>query len=528
MAGTSENSIETNWTPSFSPWLIALAVMIPTFMEILDTTVANVALPHMAGTFSASTNEATWVLTSYLISNAIILPAAAWFSGFFGRKKVLLTCIGLFTLSSLMCGLSSSLGMLIASRVFQGIGGGALQPISQAILLESFPKEKRGMAMAAFGMGVILAPIIGPTLGGWITDNFSWQWVFYINLPIGILAFLMSQVFVEDPPYIKENKQSKIDFIGFGLMAVWLATLQIILDKGHEVEWFSAAWLRWFAVLSTLCFVLFIIREIKTKNPIVDLKAFANRNFALGASMMLFVGAVLYGTLAMLPLFLQNLMGYTAEQSGLTISPRGIGSFCIIIIVGRLISIIDNRILVALGFVMLGLSNFMLGNISFDIGMANITLPNILMGMGLGMIFIPLSTMAFQTLQNEKIGNATGIFNLMRNIGGSVGIAYVANLISNRAQAHQAYMVSHLTPYDEVFRQKIASLSHFFILNGSDAYTAMLKANGVIYYTLVKQASLFAFVDAFRTFALLALVLLPLVVLFERSNAKSKGIDANE
>src|SRR5581483_4110277 len=344
------------WVPSFHPWLIAASVMLATFMEVLDTSVANVSLPHIAGNLSATTDEATWVLTSYLVSNAIVLPITGFLGSYFGRKRLLITCIIIFTASSALCGAATSLPMLILARVIQGAGGGALQPIAQAVLLESFPPEKRGQAMAIYGMGIIVAPIIGPTLGGWITDNYSWRWIFYINVPVGALAVFMSQTFIEDPPYIKRAVEATIDYIGFGLMAIWLASFQIILDKGQEEDWFAARWIVWTAVVSLGCMVAFIIRELKTRHPIVDLRVLTNRNFGIGVFLIMIVGAVLYGTTAMLPIFLQTLLGYPALQSGLAVSPRGFGSMASMIIVGRLVGILDNRYLMAAGFAILALS----------------------------------------------------------------------------------------------------------------------------------------------------------------------------
>src|SRR5437660_9618457 len=311
--------------PSFNPWLIAASLMLATFMEVLDTSVANVALPHIAGNLSATPEEATWVLTSYLVSNAIVLPAASWFGGAFGGKRFLIVCIVLFTLSSALCGAATSLGMLIVARIAQGAGGGALQPIAQAVLMESFPREKRGSAMAVFGLGVVVAPIIGPTLGGWITDNYSWRWIFYINIPVGMLAVFMCNMFVEDPPYIRSQRPGRIDYLGFGLMALALGTMQLVLDKGQEEEWFASSFITWFVIISFTAAVVFVIWELRSKEPIVDLRVLANRNFAVGTSLMIIMGIVLYGTIAMLPLFLQTLMGYPAVESGMAISQRAFG-----------------------------------------------------------------------------------------------------------------------------------------------------------------------------------------------------------
>jgi DHA2 family multidrug resistance protein len=510
---------QDEWKPSFNPWLIAAAVMLATFMEVLDTSVANVALPHIGGNLSASTNESTWVLTSYLVSNAIILPAAGWLSSFFGRKRFLLACIVIFTLSSALCGAASSLGMLVFARILQGAGGGALQPIAQAVLLESFPKEKRGQAMAVFGMGIVVAPIIGPTMGGWITDNYSWRWIFYINVPVGILAMLMANAFIEDPPYIRSQKPGRIDYIGFGLMALGLASLQLVLDKGQEEDWFESSWIFWFTLFGLAAIIAFIIRELQTKDPIVNLRIFKNRNFAVGTALMAMMGAVLYGSIALLPLFLQTLLGYPATQSGLAVSPRGFGSIVSMIIVGRLVGRLDSRYLIAFGFAVLGFATYMLSSINLDISMSSVVWPNIISGLAMGFIFIPLTTMAMGTLTNQEMGNASGLFNLMRNTGGSIGIAVVTTLLSRGAQVHQAAMVSHLTPYDPAFQQRVQQLS------GPAA--SLQQAYGTIYGIVARQAMVMSFLDNFRLLAGLSLLCIPAVFLFKKVRARRGAVAAH-
>src|SRR5712671_2997592 len=472
------------WTPSFNPWLIAASVMLATFMEVLDTSVANVALPHIAGNLSATPEEATWVLTSYLVSNAIILPAASWMGRFFGRKRFLIVCIAIFTLSSAVCGAAGSLGMLIVARIAQGAGGGALQPIAQAVLMESFPREKRGSAMAVFGLGVVVAPIIGPTLGGWITDNYSWRWIFYINIPIGILAVFMANTFVEDPPYIRNQRPGRIDYLGFGLMALALGTMQLVLDKGQEDEWFSSSFITWVTILSVTAAIAFVIWELRSKEPIVDLRVMLNRNFAVGTSLMICMGIVLYGTIALLPLFLQTLMGYPAVDSGLAVSPRGFGAVTSMLIVGRLINRVRGRYLVMFGFTVLAYSIYLFSKINLEISISSIVWPNIISGFAMGFVFVPLTTMALGTLSNEQMGNASGVFNLMRNSGGSIGIATVTTLLARGAQAHQAAMVSHLTPYDPAFQQRVQALTGTLSTQAGSA--ASQQAYGAIYGTLVR------------------------------------------
>jgi MFS transporter, DHA2 family, multidrug resistance protein len=506
------------WKPSFSPWLIAASVMLATFMEVLDTSVANVSLPHIAGNLSATPEESTWVLTSYLISNAIILPATNWLGHFFGRKRFLIVCIGIFTLSSALCGAATSLGLLLIARVLQGAGGGALQPIAQAVLLESFPAERRGSAMAVYGMGIVVAPIIGPTLGGWITDNYSWRWIFYINVPVGILAVLMALWFIEDPPYIRSQRPGRIDYIGFGLMALGLATLQIVLDKGQEDDWFSSAFIVRTLIVAVVALVAFVIWELRSPEPIVNLRVLANRNFAVGTALIFAMGVVLYGTAALLPLFLQTLLGYPAAESGLAVSPRGIGAIISMILVGRLVGKIDGRYLIMFGFFVVGISTWVLGDIDLEISIRSIAWPQIFSGFAMGFVFVPLTVITTGTLSNEQIGNATGIFNLMRNVGGSFGIAAVTTMLARGAQTHQAMMVSHLTPYDPAFRERVSELMGTL---GGNLATASEQAYGAIYQTLLRQASLLAYIDNFRLLAFMCLICMPVALLFKKVKAKA-------
>lgn len=502
-------------TNGVNPWLIAAAVMSATFMEVLDTSVANVALPHIAGTLSATNEEATWVLTSYLVSNAIVLPATAWLSGFFGRKRFLVACIILFTVASLLCGIATSLPMLIGARIMQGVGGGALQPISQAVLLESFPHEKRGQAMAVYAMGIVVAPVIGPTFGGWITDNFTWRWVFLINLPVGILAVFMTSLFVTDPPYARKRKTGTIDYIGLALMCLWIGTLQVVLDKGEQSGWWDAGWIKAASVLIGAGFVAFIWRELTTEHPIVDLRVFTNRNFFVGTVVMGAVGATLYGTVALLPLFLQTLMGYPALQSGLAVSPRGIGAFFGSIVVGRIVAKVDNRMLIATGMLVLAYGSYELTRINLEIAISNIVIPNLVMGVGLSMIFVPLLTVTMGTLRNEQLGNATGIYSLMRNIGGGFGISAVTTLLARGNQVHQNVLVGHLTPYDPQYVEQLKVISSALAARLGPA-NSQHAALGVIYRQLTEQARLASFADCLRLFTWLILACVPLVFLFQQ------------
>ncbi len=515
MSSSNEKDSAAQWMPSHNPWLIAVSVMLATFMEVLDTSVANVSLPHIAGNLSATTDEATWVLTSYLVANAVILPATNWLGRLFGRKRFLIGCIILFTLASALCGAAQSLGFLILARVLQGAGGGALQPISQAVLLESFPPHRRGSAMAVFAMGVVVAPILGPTLGGWITDNYSWRWIFYINLPIGLMAVMMVNQFVDDPPYLKRITTANIDYLGFSLLATWLATLQYVLDKGQELDWFASRPIIWCSVISTAAFIGFIWRELRTAQPIVDLRVLANRNFAVGAGMILLLGALLYGTIAVLPLFMQTLLGYTALDAGIAMSPRGIGAFVGTLVISRLVGKVNNRLLIGSGFLLLAYSSFMLGHINLQIGMRSIILPSILNGLAISFIFVPLTTSTMGTLSQQQMGNATGIFNLMRNVGGSMGIAAITTFVARTAQSSQAALASHMSKYNPVYQHRLAEIQAG-LAHHSSSWQAMKQAPQVLYGVLQQQAALLSYVTNFRFFGLVCLICAPLVLLFRK------------
>jgi len=515
----STNSIQdgaAEWYSSVNPWLIAMAVMVAVFMEVLDTTITSVALPNMAGSLSATNEEATWVLTSYLVANAIVLPASGWFALRFGRKRFLLACTGLFTFASLLCGLAPSMPVLILARILQGAGGGAMQPLSQAILLESFPREKQGMAMAMFGLGVVGAPIIGPFLGGWITDNYSWRWIFNINIPIGVLAIYLIGRYVEDPPYIKNARPGTIDAIGFGLLTVWLATLQIVLDKGQEADWFASTWITWFSVISVGSLLVLIVRELRTPEPIVDLRVFRNRNFWVGTVITTIIMAAVYSALTMLPLFLQTLLGYTSQSAGLATAPRGVGAMIAMPIAGILMSYVDSRWLMSFGVACTAAATLLFGNLTLDVSMGSIMWPNVLQGLGVGCVMVPLMAISVGTLSKEKIGNASGIFNLMRNLGGSIGISVSTTFLARMAQAHQANLVSHMTPYDPMFRHQLSALTA-----GMSRYSAgpvaRMQAYGMLHGILLQQASLGAYVDMFCWTALILALCLPGVWLLKKA-----------
>jgi len=504
-----------------NPWLIAAAVVVPTFMEVLDTTIVSVSLPNIAGSLSASTSEATWTQTSYLISNAIVLPASAWFSSFFGRKRFFLACVVIFTAASVLCGMAPTLGVLIVARILQGAGGGALQPLSQAILLESFPPAKHGQAIAVWGLGVVVAPVLGPVLGGWITDNYSWRLLFYLNLPIGLISLAMILRFISDPQYVQASKPRRIDVVGFVLLTLWLGTLQTVLDKGQDADWFSAPWICWFTVISIVSLVGLLIWELRTPDPIMDLRVLANRNFAVGTLVFTVIGVIFYAPQTLLPLFLQNLVGYNALQSGLAQAPRGIGILVAMPISGMLTSRIESRKLVAVGMVLTAVAAWMMSNIDLEVAKSSFLLSNLIQGFGLSLTFVPLTATAMGLLRKEQMGNASGLFNLFRNLGASVGISLATTMVARGAQAHQATLVTHLTPLDPVFQSRLQAMGAALAQQVTGAQ-ARVMAPGAIYQSLLQQSNLLAYVDDFRWLALLCFVSIPLVLFLKKVSSEGK------
>jgi MFS transporter, DHA2 family, multidrug resistance protein len=511
------SSSSADGSRAVNPWFIAFAVMLATFMEVLDTSVANVALNHIAGSLSASTDEATWVLTSYLVSNAVILPATGWLGRFFGRKRFLITCIAIFTVSSALCGLASSLGLLILARVVQGVGGGALQPIAQAVLLESFPLEKRGAAMSVYAMGVVVAPILGPTVGGWLTDDYSWRWVFYINIPIGILAITLCSILLVDPPYLREIRPGRIDFMGFALLAIWIGCLQIMLDKGQDADWLSSNFIQWLAFGAAIGFIAFMIWELRVEHPIVNFRILRDRNIAIGAVLLFLIGAILYGTTAVLPLFLQNLLSYTSFQAGLVMSPRGFGAILGSIISGRILANpkIDGRAWIGGGFAVLAFSMYMFSNLTIQISPGNIVWPIIISGFAVTCIFVPMTTFSLATVSRENMGEATGLTNLLRNLGGSVGISAITTLVSRGAQTHQALLLGQTSQFNPVFNAQLAKIQ-VALTPQVGSVAAHNQAYGLVYQTLQQQALLWSYVDQFRTLVIVCLLCAPLVFLFKK------------
>ena len=522
MAASSETlDTVTISRPETNPWLIAVAVMLATFMEVLDTSIAAVALPYIAGSVSATNDEATWVLTSYLVANAIILPASSWFSIRFGRKRFLIFCIMVFTAASFFCGAATSLSFILIARAVQGAGGGALQPLSQAILLESFPPAKRGMAMSAFALGVVVAPVLGPTLGGWLTETYSWRWAFYINIPVGILAIILIARFVEDPPYIKHAIAGKLDGLGLGLLAIWLGALQIVLDKGQEDDWFGATWIRWTTTILVIAFIAFLYREFTHDKPLVRLSVFRNRNFAVGCLLIFLFGGVVYGLITILPLFFQELLGYTALAAGLAVAPRGLGSLFFMPAIGILTERVDNRYLIFSGFMLVALCSLWMGRSDLQIGPYSLLWPIVISGAAMSLIFVPLATATMGTLPNEEIGNASGLYTLMRNVGGSVGISIVNTVLARREQLHRTEMVHSIANSSHTFQQQLQALSAYLSQHSGPANAAQ-QAYKMVEGSLDQQAALWSYVDDFRYLALLCFLCAPIAFFLNKVRPRGR------
>jgi DHA2 family multidrug resistance protein len=503
-------------TGEINPWLIAVTVMLATFMEVLDTSVANVSLPHIAGNLSAGVDESTWVLTSYLVSNAIVLPLTGWFSSVFGRKRFYMACVAIFTISSFLCGLAPSLPMLVFFRVIQGAGGGGLQPISQAILVDHFPREKQGMAMAVYGMGVVVAPTIGPTLGGWITDSFSWRWIFFINIPVGILSILMTSLLIKDPPHMLRRKL-RIDYIGLGLLSVGLGFLQVVLDKGQRDDWFGSHFILSATIVASLALIGAIIWELLQKDPIVDLRLLKERNFAIAVLTMYILGFILYGTTVLLPILLQTLMGYSAMQSGLALLPGGIVLLMTLPFVGILLSKIEARWLVVAGLAITAFGLFAMAHFELGMGPATPVEVWIISRFGVAFLFVPINVIAFYYVMPKKINDATGLINLARNVGGSMGISFVTTLLDRGAQFHQNVLAAHITALSQNAQAVMRSLEQRFIAHGSSAVQALHQAEGMMYAMLQRQAMMLSFIDDFRIMGIVALAMVPFMFILKKA-----------
>ena len=498
-----------------NPWVVTMSVMLATFMEILDTTVVNVSIQHIAGSMGSTVEEGTWVVTSYLVSNAIILPMSGWLANRFGRRRLIIACVTGFTVTSVLCAVSTSLEWLIIFRVLQGLTGGGMQPLAQAIMLESFPKEKHGVAMAAYGIGIIFAPIMGPMLGGYITDNYSWRWIFYLNAPVGILSFFLMLKFVWDPPYIKPQKGG-VDLWGMGFLAVGLGSLQIVLDTGERKDWFGSDFIRFYAILCVTGLVLLIIRELWIDHPIVDLRALKDTTFAAGVFLISIVGFILYASLVLLPIYLQTLLGYPAYEAGKALSPRGVGSLLATPIVGVLTSKVDPRKILAVGFILGALTMFDLSHLNLNAGYWDIFWPQIIQGLAMSCMFIPLMALSMSRIPKEKMGNATSIFNLMRNIGGSFGIAVMTTFLTRRNQFHYVRLGENLSAGNIGTQQAFEGLKAWFRAHGADPYSAGQRALGALHGMLQRQAAMLSFVEAFWIMAVMFLCAVPVLLILRR------------
>jgi DHA2 family multidrug resistance protein len=524
---------EAPWRPRINPWIVAMTVTLATFMEVLDSSIANVALPHIAGGLGATQDEATWVLTAYLVANAIILPAGAYMTTFIGRKKFYMICVGLFGISSALCGLAPTLPLLVFFRVLQGIGGGGLAPSEQAILADTFPPEKRGQAFAMYGLAVVCAPAIGPTLGGYITDNFDWRWIFYLNIPICLLSLYLTSRIVEDPPYVKEQvKKSqkggiKLDFLGFGLLATTFGSLEFVLDKGQEDDWLGSHLIVFFIVATVLAFGLMIWWELKQLDeghrPILNLTLFKRPQFAISFVLMFVLGFALYGTTILIPQFVQTLLGYTAELAGLVLSPAGVMMMCMMPIVGFLSGKVDPRKLIAFGFIDLTLSLLWMANMNLQLSYGQLVFMRMFQASGLAFLFIPINTIAYIGVKQSENNDVSGLTNLARNIGGSCGTAFMATMLTRRTAAHESSMVRALGPQNLGYMSRLKSLEGAFRggngtapTGGGAALGATHAAQGYIYNMMHRQSATLAYVDIIRYLTIFCACMIPLLFFIPR------------
>jgi MFS transporter, DHA2 family, multidrug resistance protein len=514
------SALRQTWKPSHNPWIVAITVTLATFMEVLDSSIANVALPHIAGSLGASNEEATWVLTSYLVSSAIVLPISGWLSTVIGRKRFYMSCVVLFTASSILCGLAPSLPLLILFRIMQGAGGGGLQPSEQAILADTFPVEKRGMAFAMYGMAVVAAPAIGPTLGGWITDNYSWHWIFFINLPVGLISLFMTQRVVEDPPWLKEEKRSgiRVDYIGLALIVLGVACFQIVLDKGQEDDWFSSPLITTMFSIGVPVLVAFFLWEWYHDNPIVDVRLLRNRNFGTAVFFSFVLGLVLFGTTVLIPQFLQTSMGYTAERAGMALSPGGLALMFMMPIAGIVVSKagVDPRLLVSLGFLGMASTLHLMTVIYPGVDFKTIVFLRVIQVLPMPFIFIPISTLNYIGVPREKSNQVSGLSNFSRNIGGSIGTSLLSTFMSRQNQTHQNSFVAHASNSNSNFQAMLAGFKGLFQSQGFDPVTATHKATAMAYQIFQSQAAALSFKNSFWTMSLIIVFLVPLPFIMRR------------
>jgi MFS transporter, DHA2 family, multidrug resistance protein len=514
------------WKPKFNPWLIAVVVALAAFMEVLDTSIANVALPHIAGNLGASNDESTWVLTSYLVSNAIVLPISGWIASLFGRKRFFLTCILLFTLSSLACGVAPSLGLLIVCRVVQGVGGGGLQPTAQAILADTFPPQQRGLAFALYGITTIMAPTIGPTLGGWITDNYSWRWIFYINLPIGIVTLFLVYRMVEDPPFLARVKGAgvRVDYVGIALLALGVGALQILLDKGQEDDWFGSHFIVTLMAISATCLIALVFWELRSKAPVIDVRLFKNFNFATANLMMFILGVILFSSLVMMPQFLQTLMGYTAQSAGLVLSASGLMVLLIMPVVGQLTTKMPAKYIIAFGWLALACAMYYsTKRVDLLISFKAAAWLRVAQSFGLGFLFVPITMAGYIGIPQEKSNSVSGLVNFMRNMGSSVGTSMVTTMLARRAQFHQSILTYNATNFDPAFRNQVGGLSQQLLHSGVSAADARTHAYGLIYQSMQAQAQTLAYIDTYMVLAIGAGIMFVLAFIVRKNDPHGGG-----
>jgi MFS transporter, DHA2 family, multidrug resistance protein len=517
------------WRPAFNPWLIAVVVALAAFMEVLDTSIANVALPYIGGSLAASYDESTWVLTSYLVSNAIVLPISGWLAVRFGRKRFFVGCLMIFTVSSLLCGVAPSLGALLLFRIMQGAGGGGLQPMAQAILADSFPPQQRGLAFALYGITTIVAPTIGPTLGGWITFNYSWRWIFFINLPVGVLTLGLVLRLIEDPPYLSRLKAAgvKLDYIGIGLLTLGIGALQIVLDKGQEDDWFGSRFVVTLAIVAAICLPALVVWEWFYKDRIIEVRLFKSFNY-LGANVMMFaLGILLFSSLVLMPQFLQTLLGYTAELAGLVLSGGALVLLLTMPIVGELTSRVQARYIIAFGWLCLALSMYY-STVRIDllISLRSATWLRVAQVVGLGFLFVPITLVAYVGVPTDKTNAVAGMINFMRNIGSSVGTSMVTTVIARRSQFHQSVLVSHASPGNQNFQRALDGLTARLTSFGLSVPDARAHAYARIYKALQAQAATLAYIDMFWLLAVGAAIMFAMSFLLAKNDPRAGGAEA--
>lgn len=519
----SAEQIAQNWKPKASLALITTAVMLATFVEVLNTSIANVALKYIAGSFSISNDESLWIVTIFLIACSILLPATDWCCSVFGRKRFFLFCIALFGIAAAVCGFAPNFEVMILGRIFQGLGGGCLLPLSQAILLESYPKEDQPKAMSIFSSGIVIAPIIGPIIGGWLTTNLSWNYVFFISVPFCIAAFTMVTMYIEDPPYLKSNSSQKFDTIGMLFLIVWIACFQVMVDNGQKNGWFDSPYITKLGITSLIAFIALIWWELKCKTPLLDLKIFKNWNFTFGTIILTVLFGVAYGSIAILPQFLQNLLGYDSFLSGLAAGPMGIGSVIAVIFTTATLKVFGLRTQTVIGLIAFSIGCVIFSGLNLNIAFNNVTVPNIIVGFGMTTVIIPCTTLLYSMVSKQDMTNAASIQNLVKNVGCAVGTSSVGFLVSSYSQVYQSYLVDKMNLLYAPFANQVSSMSAQFTQMGHDMGTAAGMAQGRLYIQLIQQSTLCAFMNAYKIYAVLILLMVPLVFLLKQFNTNESA-----